>query len=135
MESRIFVDSSAWYALVDEDDANHKAARDLLMQALADYRLVTSNHIIGESYTLLRSRLGYDIAVEFLHRVRRSLRVERVFVTQSWEEEAYSLLERYHDQDFSFVDATSFVVMKALDIPKAFAFDKHFTTAGFVVLE
>jgi len=38
------------------------------------------------------------------------------------------------DQDFSYTDAVSFVIMKKQKIKKAFSFDKHFQTMGFIGL-
>jgi predicted nucleic acid-binding protein len=96
-----------------------------------DQRLVTSNHVVGESFTLVRMRLGFGAAQEFLRGVRASARLQRVFVLQAWEEEAERLLGQFADQDFSYVDATSFVVMRKLDLHDAFAFDHHFAAAGF----
>lgn len=58
----IFVDTGAWYALLDEDDANHHAAvrfKDSLV-----HPLMTSNYIADEVITLVRSRLGHNVAVE-----------------------------------------------------------------------
>jgi len=47
------------------------------------------------------------------------------------EAQAVVILRRYKDQDFSYVDAVSFAVMQQREISEAFAFDHHFTTAGF----
>jgi len=58
--------------------------------------------------------------------------VERVFVEEDVERRAFVLIERYRDHDFSFVDGTSFTVMRAQRIRHAFAFDAHFATAGFL---
>jgi predicted nucleic acid-binding protein len=44
------------------------------------------------------------------------------------------LLRQSADQDFSFVDSCSFVVMRSERIRHVFAFDQHFATAGFVRL-
>ena len=93
--------------------------------------LCTTNHVAGETYTLLRVRLGFDPAQEALRRLRESRIVERVFVSEEWEEEAERLLTQYADQDFSYVDGTSFVAMHRLGIVEAFAFDHHFSVAGF----
>lgn len=132
MKARVFVDTSAWYALSDASDANHQVATEFLKQAMADYQsLVTSNHVIGETYTLLRVRLGHSQTIAFLNRLRQSPRVERIYISPKWEEEAYSLLEKYYDQDFSFVDATSFIAMRALGIKDVFSFDRHFLAVGF----
>jgi len=38
------------------------------------------------------------------------------------------------DQDFSLADALSFAFMRREKIIEAFAYDRHFTTAGFTLL-
>jgi predicted nucleic acid-binding protein len=74
------------------------------------------------------------MAQEFLRRTGRDPLLRRVFVPEAWEDEAESLLAQYHDQDFSYVDATSFVAMRRLAIQEALAFDHHFSIAGFALL-
>ena len=78
-------------------------------------------------------RLGHTPAHEFLGRLRFSARVERVFVPEPWETEAESVLADFIDQDFSYVDAISFVVMRRLRLSTALAFDHHFSVAGFLL--
>jgi len=135
LKVKLFVDTSAWYALVDANDGNHSRASEFLSQALADYqKLISTNHVIGETYTLIRSRLGHNVAWEFLRRFWQSHRAEEVFVTQAWEKDAYTLLEHHPDQDFSFVDGTSFVMMREQGISHSFTFDRHFSVAGFIAL-
>lgn len=135
MKRSLFVDSSAWYALADREDVYHDRAAACLTDALSAYaRLVTTNHVVGESYTLIRMRLGHAAAQQFLRSLEQSHKVELVFVAQDQEEAAFVLLRRHADQEFSFVDATSFVVMKALGIRDAFTFDHHFATLGFAML-
>jgi uncharacterized protein len=121
--------------LADADDRWHvEAARVLRRTHAHNQRLVTSNHVIGETYTLLRMRLGHAAAQEFLRRSRASARTRRVFVPEAWEEEAEAVLAQFADQDFSFVDATSFVVMRMLRMRTAFAFDHHFLVAGYLLV-
>jgi len=50
------------------------------------------------------------------------------------EDRAESILLQYQDQNFSYTDAVSFVVMKQYEITEAFSFDKHFVTAGFTLI-
>jgi predicted nucleic acid-binding protein len=50
------------------------------------------------------------------------------------ESRAVDLIARYTDKDFSFTDATSFVVMERLEIFHAFSFDSDFTQYGFLKL-
>ena len=97
--------------------------------------LCTTNHVVGECYTLLRVRLGAAAGGAFSGRMRDSRVVERVFVERAWEESAEDLLAQYADQDFSYVDATTFVAMRRLGLEEAFAFDHHFLAAGFRLVE
>lgn len=128
------MDTSAWYALADAGDRRHAEAARLLARVLErNLRLITSNHVIGETYTLLRMRLGHTAANEFLSRTRASERTTRIFIDHTWEDEAEDILGRFSDQDFSFVDATSFVAMRKLALRTAFAFDHHFQVAGYLL--
>jgi predicted nucleic acid-binding protein len=55
----------------------------------------------------------------------------KVFSDARLESNAEEILEKYVDQDFSFVDAVSFAVMMEQGIKEAFTFDNHFVTMGF----
>ncbi len=135
MSRPVFVDTSGWYALVDADDAHHKEARGSINRILSERRtLVTTNHVVSESYTLLRARLGCRPARKLLSSVRSSANTRRVFVLESWEDAAESLLMQYEDQDLSYVDATSFVAMRSLGLQEALAFDHHFLVLGFTLI-
>ncbi len=130
---RVFVDTGAWFALQVEDDEHHEAARTTFPSLLAVCRsVVISNLIVGETYTLLRTTKGYAAAKRFLEKIAQSPKLERFFITETLEQQAYNLLHRYADHPFSFVDATSFVLMRQQRIRYAFAFDRHFATAGFL---
>lgn len=128
----VFVDSSAWFALLDADDHEHTAALHHFPR-VADQRrsLVSTNHVLGETYALARRRLGNRTALAFLRQTREDPLVQRVFVPESWEEEAERLLAQYGDQPFSSVDATSFVTMRQLRIRDVLTFDSDFLIAGF----
>ncbi len=129
----VFVDSSGWYAMVDSDDANHAVALRRFRRLIGARRpLVSTNHVVGETYTLLRKRLGFRLAYAFFQHARTDLLVRRTFVPEEWEEEAERLLEQYDDHVFSYVDATSFVTMRRLRIQEVLVFDRDFLTAGFV---
>jgi predicted nucleic acid-binding protein len=131
----VFADTSAWYALLSPRDTEHVAAVRRFRGLVGVRRsVVTTNHVIGEAYTLLQRRLGNQVALRFLDRVRRDRFVQRVFVSEAWEEQAERLLQQYHDQPFSYVDATSFVTMRELGIQEALAFDRDFLIAGFTLL-
>lgn len=132
---RVFVDTGAWFAIQVTDDAHHNAARKTLPAILEACRsLVTSNLVVGETYTLLRATKGYPEAKRFLDKLTHSKKLERVFVSEHVEQQAYEILGRFSDHAFSFVDATSFALMRQNRIRHAFAFDAHFRTAGLLTI-
>ena len=127
----IFADTSAFYALADRADQNHKHARSLFASLLkAGETLTTHNYVIVESAALMQHRLGIASAVKFLTEVNR---FPIVWVDQNLHENAREELKRQKRARVSFVDCVSFVLMRRDAIRRAFAFDKDFTTAGFTV--
>ncbi|MDP2936759.1 MAG: hypothetical protein Q8O86_09750 [Dehalococcoidia bacterium] len=59
MRGGIFVDTSAWYALADNSDANHGRAAEFSPRAVVEYQeIISNNHVIGETYTLI----GYQLS-------------------------------------------------------------------------
>lgn len=76
-----FVDSSAFYALLDHDDANHKIAKQLFEKTLREKRpLLTSNFVIAETHALTLHRLGREAAIVSVKVSNlRQLRAEHVF--------------------------------------------------------
>ena len=70
----------------------------------------------------------------FIDTLAHSKKLERMYVTEHLEQQAYGILEQYSEHAFSFVDATSFALMRQARIRHAFAFDVHFRTAGFPII-
>ena len=129
----IFVDSSAWIALADKDDSHHKQAASSYPSIFKNHKtLITSNLVVAETYIVLLKELGHRAAIEFLERIKASPRILKICSNENIEAEAEGILAKYSDQEFSYVDAVSFVIMKRQMIRRAFCFDKHFVTAGFM---
>ena len=128
MATPVFVDTGAHYALADMHDPDHGEAVRLLQHITRlRYALVTSNFVVSEVYTLLLKRVGREIAIRYVEELRiGSTQVIRISAED--EERTWEILRRYQDQDFSYVDATSFAVMERLGIRVFFAFDGHFST-------
>lgn len=129
---RIFVDTGAWYAVVDKKDPDHKQAETFLKTNKTP--LLTTNFIFDETVTLLRSRLGFDVAKGFGQNLKNSSLVGIVAVKDEDEERAWQIFLKYKDQDFSFTDCTSFAVMERLKLDTAFSFDSHFEAMKFRVM-
>lgn len=128
----MFVDTGAWYALVDTDDADHGAAAAFL--AANTVPLITTNAVFSETVTLIRYRIGHEAARIFGQKLKESSFVRMVAVTPADEERAWEIFAKYRDQAFSFVDCTSFAVMQRMKLSQAFAFDRHFKVMKFTVV-
>ncbi len=127
-----FVDTSAFYALLDVDDPHHRKCVGLFSQlARTRTRLLTSNHVLFESYSLILSRFGRWMAQSWLRKL--NIRVERA--TAEDEQRAVQIVIQFRDKDCSLVDASSFALMERLGLHRAIAFDPHFRQYGrFMVL-
>lgn len=129
----IFVDSSFLIAGSIERDQNHETALRLY-RAVAGRRIVTTNHVRGETWTWLRSRTWHGRAVEFLDGLARRGHIAVDHVSKELEDEALRWLREHDEREYSFVDATSFAFMRARGIEEALAFDGDFAAAGFTEL-
>ena len=66
--------------------------------------------------------------------LERSARTRVMRIDDRLEQEAIQWLRRHDERPYSFVDATSFALMRSLGIQEALAFDGDFAAAGFVEL-
>jgi uncharacterized protein len=129
----IFVDTSFWIGLADGRDARHAEAAALLRERQDDV-LVSSNRVVGETWTFLRRRHSHLAATTFLGQVENANRLEIAFVSPELEQQAWAWLRRHDERPYSFVDATSFAVMRHRRVETALAFDGDFSAAGFIEL-
>lgn len=133
---QVFVDTSARDAIADGGDPNHEVALLFRDEIAEQCRLVVTNYILDELYTLLLMNIGYQLAVDF----KRNLDVliqegilEIVWVSKEIATEAWIVFEQFNvDKQWSFTDCVSYVVMKQRGITEVFAFDDDFAQMGFV---
>jgi len=136
--NRLFVDTSAWDALADKGDQHHLNAIRFSDEIAGRCKLVTSNYVLDELFTLLLLNLGYSPTIAYKEKldilmaehVLDVIWIDEVIAMEAWEE-----FERYNvDKRWSFTDCTSYAVMKRLSISEVFAFDHHFEQMGFIRL-
>jgi len=131
---RAFVDTSAYFALLDTDDANHAQSLTIRDRLIAErWRLFTTSFVLAETHALLLNRLSQELATRFLRSMEQSS-TTLVWVTPADVERAKAIIYQYTDKDFSLTDAASFAVMERLRVSSAFTFDRHFAQYGFTVL-
>ncbi len=135
---RIFVDTWAWYALINDGDSSHHIVEQTNSRLLNEkYVFVTTNYVLGETVTLMRYKVSHSMALDFWHSIQELVQdglVELVRVSEVEEVTEWEIFEKYSDQDFSFVDCTSFAVMQNLSISEVFTGDHHFATMGFILV-
>lgn len=131
----LFVDASAWVALIDARDGCHRPARDLWHALLEDRRsFLTSDYVLDEAYALLRRRRNGLAMAKALHeRLGASRLIEVQEIGADLREAAWEIFVAYADQVLSFTDCTSFALMRERRLLDAFTFDGDFRGAGFVV--
>jgi predicted nucleic acid-binding protein len=128
----IFVDTSAFFALLHRHDDNHRAATDTFGLLVHDEQLMTHNYVIVESAALAQRRLGVE-AVRALHDDLLPL-FDIEWVGESVHSSAYAALTSSVGLSVSLVDHVSFEIMRRRGILDAFAFDPDFAAAGFYLV-
>jgi predicted nucleic acid-binding protein len=118
----LFVDTSAWHAAADSGDASNVRAKEILSTGDA---LVTTNHILVETWTLLRWRIGREAAKAFWEALRTGVATLET-VGPADLQAAWTTGRNFPDQDSSLVDRTSFAAMERLGLQRVATFDDDF---------
>jgi uncharacterized protein len=92
--------------------------------------LVTSDHVLIETWTLLHQKLDRKAAERFWEGLRSGVAAIET-VTLADLEIAWDIGVSWRDQDFSIVDRTSFAVMRRLGIDRVASLDAHFAVFRF----
>ena len=125
----IFLDTSAIYALADENDNDHKKAKELFALALSQgQELILHNYILVEAGALIQRRLGLEQVKKFLQEIAK---FHILWIDPPLHKLAEDYFHTHATRKLSFVDCVSFVVMRQQGIKHAFAFDDDFAKAGF----
>jgi uncharacterized protein len=118
----IFIDTSVWFGAAVAKDRYNLRAKSILR---SEKTLVTSDHVVIETWMLLNSRFRRDIAERFWHGLRQGK--TRIEIVSTYDlETAWRISEAFSDQSFSIVDRTSFAIMERLGITRAASFDDDF---------
>jgi predicted nucleic acid-binding protein len=129
----LFVDTSAMYAMLCNNDPNHEAAAQCMKQILLNEdTFVCTNYILVETFALIQHRLGMEAVKVFQDSILPVLYVEWIDADQ--HDAGVASLLTANRRNLSLVDCTSFITMRRLGIQNVFAFDEHFAEQGFFCL-
>ena len=135
---KVFVDTSAWIDLMNKKERHHAAAIEFHKSLPSMTLRITSWGIVSETYTWIRYHIGSREASRWLA-LKESLEqqglLQIVFPDPQMEIGARKVIDRFHDQALSYVDAFSIAIIQSRpDIDAVFAFDHHMALAGRSVL-
>jgi predicted nucleic acid-binding protein len=129
----IFVDSSAFLAVLGKKDSNHEDAVTHWESLLEEGELLlTNNYVILESLAIIQKRYGLQFVRDFQVDVLPFIQIDWI------DEERHKIsIERVlyaNRRRLSLVDCSAFETMRRRGIETAFTFDAHFREEGFRVI-
>jgi len=129
----IFVDTSAFIALVDQGDKFNKLAIEWWKKNQG-VELVTSNLVIIETLGWIRNKRGKAAALKLEAGITEVEGMSVIRVTEGDEREGREWFKKLDGRGVSMIDCTTIAVMKRQKINTIFAFDEDFEKAGFEVV-
>lgn len=136
MAIKCFIDTGAYFARFYDRDRYH-------IDSLAIWNYleekgtvtITSNHVLDELATLLARRSSYRFSGMKIREIYDSGNTIIERPSEEDERKALRYFEKFADQNISFTDCLSFVIIEKYSIHKVFTFDRHFEYAGFEIIK
>ena len=94
----------------------------------------TTNYIVDETITLLRTRASFESSLKFKEKVEKTKVMRIIWVEEGLAARANEIFRAHPELRLSFTDSTSFAVMQQLGIRLALTFDDDFRAFGFQVI-
>ena len=126
---RLFIDTGAFVAIIDKRDSYYNEAWSFYTSLERHNELFTSLMVVSETYTWLRYQAGYHLATRFLDIIDKAEKAGYLTIlipNSEMKGKIHAVLKNYHDQNLSYTDAASFVILETMNIQDVFGFDSHF---------
>src|SRR6266508_6905193 len=130
---KIFVDTSALYALISTQDQKIELAIKTWENALERGEILfTNNYVLVECFALVQSRLGIEFVRALQANIVSFLQVDWI----SEQQHASSVNDVFtaNRRQLSLVDCSCIESIRHLGIERVFTFDEHFHEQGFKVI-
>jgi predicted nucleic acid-binding protein len=129
----IFVDTSAFLAILNENDQYHKPAKQAWTEILSsDSAVFSSNYVMLETVALLQHRFGIEALRLFESNIQPV--IELIWIDENIHKIGLGVLMAANRRALSLVDCTSFEIMRQVAVEHVFTFDPHFSEQGFIVV-
>ncbi|NJM39986.1 MAG: type II toxin-antitoxin system VapC family toxin [Anaerolineae bacterium] len=140
--SSLFIDTSGWLSIFVPSERFHQSAQGIYAEAVSRAKraggitIVTTNYVLSELIALVLNRglATMSRALIYVRSIRSTSYVAVVHIDKPTDDQAWNLLEKRTDKEWSLVDAASFVVMEHLGLEHSLTTDRHFEQAGFTYL-
>ena len=130
---RVFVDTSAFLALLNVQDTYNAQAREQWRKLIENEALAfTNNYVLLETMAILQNRQGLGLVRNFQNELLPLLQVE--WLDEILHYSAVQHLFAANRRQLGMVDCASFETMSRLGIREVFSFDPHFSEQGFEVI-
>ena len=128
-----FIDTSAFIALLDKRDQNHKNMLGFL-NVDNEFSGITSNLVLAELLTYFSGEHQLEEVIAFQESFLKDDNSKIVWIDEKAHNDAIPVMKKFKEHFLSFVDATSMSIMKKEKLTHALSFDSDFVKAGFVIL-
>ena len=129
----VFIDTSAFLAILNETDQYHQPAKQTWTEILSSNAvLFSTNYVFLETNALLQHRFGNKALRLFENDIQPVIEV--VWIDEQVHNLAMSILLTANRRDLSLVDCSSFEIMRQARLEAAFTFDPHFSEQGFNII-
>ena len=126
----VFVDTSGFYALLDQTDHFHEEAKRLFLRARDQkWHLITSSMVVHESWALIQARLGWEAVEDWLQGVLANCEI--IWVEERLFELGSARARQARERRLSLTDCVSFETILQEGCREAIADDEHFSAQGF----
>ena len=135
MNDLVFVDTSAWLALINKSDTFHVKAKNIRDILLRDnIQFIVTDYVIVEVANSLSKIPWRSSAIQLINSIQLSENIRVVEINKEIYNEAWGLYSNRTDKEWGLTDCASFVVMKRYAITVAFTNDHHFEQMGYNIL-
>ncbi|MCL5103042.1 MAG: PIN domain-containing protein [Armatimonadetes bacterium] len=129
----VYVDTSAFLAVLDSDDPNHGKAKSAWVEIVeSGSAIITSNYTVVEAIAVLRRRFGLSAVRLFQHDILAVVDLE--WVDASVHRLAVGSMMAGGRRGPSLVDCVGFEIIDRLGLESVFVYDKHFEDRGLKLI-
>jgi predicted nucleic acid-binding protein len=124
MPNSVYIDASAYIALLNPQDAHHNRAIKII-PSLEKLQPITSQAVLGEVLTVGSMRFDKEATIRFVQVILKS-NTQVVLEKNIVVEEAFRLFQKTTSKNISWVDCYSQAIINYYQISKIFSFDNDF---------